>query len=217
MNKNLKKLGIMALVAVVAVGSYFVSGTYAKYTSKISGTDSAQIAKWAWNYKGTAITGDNTISFDLFNTIKDSNGSNETDVVANKIAPGTKGEFSFSFQNLSEVTATYDLVVSATKGAAVADAYIEYSLIGTDAADDWTTDLATLASDNDTLAVGSDAVTETVYWRWSYERGTGDTLTANDAADTAVGFAAGWYNDAETSAADKTITINASVRFTQVD
>ncbi len=213
MNKNFKKIGTMVLVAVVAVGSYFVAGTYAKYTSRISGSDAAQVAKWAWDYNGTAITGNNTVSFDLFNTILDeATDAAEGDVVANKIAPGTYGSFEFSFQNKSEVTATYDLDVEAVKGAAVTNANIEYSLVGGDSANDWTTNLARLASAEGTLAVGDPVVTKTIYWRWAYS-----VSDAQDALDTQVGFNADKYNNATTSDADKTITINASVTFTQVD
>jgi hypothetical protein len=56
---------------------------------------------------------------------------------------------------------------------------------------------------------GGTATQSTIYWRWVYENGTGDTLTANDATDTALGFAA--------NTAAPEVEIVATVTATQVD
>lgn len=211
MKKNAKKIGTTLLVAVAAVGAYFVSGTYAKYTTSLSGNDTTSVAKWAWDYNGTAITKDqSTISFNLFDTIKDSNGTdNETDVVANKIAPGTSGSFSFDFQNKSEVNAKYSLTLAVTKGSAVTNAKIQYSLVGGDSATDWTEDLATLANQSEvSLAMNSNKVEKTIYWKWVYNESA-----AQDTIDTQVGFDAGTATNAE----DSQIIVNATVTFTQAD
>ena len=55
MKSNKQKAGIMALAVLAAVGSYFIAGTYAKYTSTISGSDSADVAKWSWTINNTNI------------------------------------------------------------------------------------------------------------------------------------------------------------------
>ena len=209
MKKNTKKIVTLLLFSVVAVGTYFVSGTYAKYTTSLTGSDTATVAKWAWDYKGTALTkNDSTITFDLFDTIVDTvDGNTDNEVATGKIAPGTKGSFAFDFQNKSEVDATYNLTLTATKGSAVTNAKIQYSLIGTDAATDWTENLSTLANASGTLEVDSAKVEKTIYWKWVYNDGA-----AQDAIDTQVGFDAGLAADA-----DKQITVTATVTFTQID
>ena len=55
MKKNNRKIATLLLLAVVAIGSYFVAGTYAKYTSEIAGSDDASVAKWAWNINGDLV------------------------------------------------------------------------------------------------------------------------------------------------------------------
>ena len=222
MKKNTRKIVIVLLVAVVAVGTYFVSGTYAKYTTSLSGNDTATVAKWAWDFNETAVTSNqNTISFNLFDTIKDTNGSAEGDVAANKIAPGTNGSFSFNLQNKSEVNAEYSLAVTETRGSAVTNANIEYSLDNSS----WTSDLtALLNASNQTLLMNSNKVEKTVYWRWAYqvqESGSNPaTYATQDNADTLVGFAAVGSDTAADTAADvhaNEIKVTATVIFTQID
>lgn len=108
-------LGICT-VMVALVSLSLVSGTWAKYTSTVSGEDSARVAKWDITYtdKDTSIKGEvanRVIEFDLFNTVLDTDGgATETDIFASDgslIAPGTKGSFQFTVANNSEVNATY--------------------------------------------------------------------------------------------------------------
>ena len=47
MKKNTKKICVVLLLAVVAIASYFVSGTYAKYTRALGGSDTATVAKFS--------------------------------------------------------------------------------------------------------------------------------------------------------------------------
>ena len=131
MKNNMKKLGVLLLLCVVAVGSYFVSGTYAKYTSEVNGKDAAVVAKWQWTFGSS--TNERTIDtyaksiatdsivFDLFNTIKeiDTEG-NEVDVATASsgnpaiIAPGTQGSFEIEITNESQVKATYAVKLEET-------------------------------------------------------------------------------------------------------
>ena len=217
MNKNIKKIGTMVLVAVVAVGTYFVSGTYAKYTSHVTGTDTAKVAKWAWEINDDALANNTTIyTLDLFRTaVKDSNGTDtETDMASttHMVAPGTSGSFQIKVENLSEVDANYSVDFTEIKGSAVSDAAIEYSLNGSTYAGINSLDQAVeeLVNTNGTKTI-------TVYWRWLYQVNEGTeaepVYTNRDDADTAVGFAAA---NAATDA-DRTITITADVTLTQVD
>ena len=87
-----RTMTLFALLALVTITSYAVSGTYAKYTYNFDTSDSARVAKWGVN---------KTISIDLFNDsyiAKDAT-ANETDVASkdgeNVVAPGTEGIYAF--------------------------------------------------------------------------------------------------------------------------
>lgn len=208
--KNYNSIKIFAiLLLLVMLVLMLIVGTYAKYTTEIEGSDSSVVAKWAWQINDTDVSkSDTEFSFNLFDTIKDTDGNNETDVKTTKIAPGTKGGFEIKVENLSEVNANYNLTLKETKGQDVSDAKIEYSIIGTDEATDWTTDINTFNLTNTLLDMETGSNTLTVYWRWAYS-----PSETQDDADTAVGFLAA--NSA--SDANKTITIEAKLNFTQVD
>ena len=209
--KNYNSIKIFAiLLLLVMLVLMLIVGTYAKYTTEVEGSDSSVVAKWAWQINDTDVSkSDTEFSFNLFDTINDtSDGNNETDVKSTKIAPGTKGKFEIKVENLSEVNANYNLTLKETKGQDVSDAKIEYSIIGTDEATDWTTAISTFNLTNTLLDMESGSKTLTVYWRWAYS-----PSPAQDDADTTVGFVAA------NSASDvgKTITIEATLNFTQVD
>lgn len=209
--KNYNSIKIFAiLLLLVMIVLMLIVGTYAKYTTELEGSDSAVVAKWAWQINDADVSkSDTEFSFNLFDTINDtSDGNNETDVKSTKIAPGTKGKFEIKVENLSEVNANYNLRLKETKGQDVSDAKIEYSIIGTDEATDWTTAISTFNLTNTLLDMESGSKTLTVYWRWAYS-----PSVTQDNIDTTVGFAAA--NSA--SDVDKTITIEATLNFTQID
>lgn len=200
MKSNKQKAGIMALVALAAIGSYFIAGTYAKYTSQITGSDTATVAKWKWTINNSVIDSaeDTTYTFNLFDTIKDSDGtSSETDVASGKIAPGTSGSFDIDITNDSEVNATYAIAFTETNANNVP---IEYSTDGTT----WVSSVNSMDVSTTNIAMGASSAKKTVYWRWVYYEDA-----AGDVADTALGFAA------NTSAA--TVQVTATVTVTQVD
>ena len=198
---NKKKIATLILVAIVAIGSYFVAGTYAKYTSDVTGTDTATVAKWKWVINSTTIDSadDASYTFNLFDAIKDSNGStNETDVATGKkIAPGTSGSFDIDIENQSEVNATYAIAFTETNASSVP---IEYSTDGTN----WTNTIGSLNVGATAINMNTSATTTTVYWRWAFS-----PSAAADTTDTALGFGA------NTSAA--TVQVNAKITVTQVD
>lgn len=200
MKSNKQKAGMMALVALAAIGSYFIAGTYAKYTSQITGSDTATVAKWKWTINNSVIDSaeDTTYTFNLFDTIKDSDGtSSETDVASGKIAPGTSGSFDIDITNDSEVNATYAIAFTETNANNVP---IEYSTDGTT----WVSSVNSMDVSTTNIAMGASSAKKTVYWRWVYYEDT-----EGDVADTALGFAA------NTSAA--TVQVTATVTVTQVD
>lgn len=200
MKSNKQKAGMMALVALAAIGSYFIAGTYAKYTSQITGSDTATVAKWKWTINNSVIDSaeDTTYTFNLFDTIKDSDGtSSETDVASGKIAPGTSGSFDIDITNDSEVNATYAIAFTEANANNVP---IEYSTDGTT----WVSSVNSMDVSTTNIAMGASSAKKTVYWRWVYYEDAD-----GDATDTELGFAA------NTSAA--TVQVTATVTVTQVD
>ena len=191
---------MVRLVAVLAVVMMFtmcfVGGTFAKYTSSATGTDEATVAKWSFKVGETDIATTNTFTFDLFKTIKDSNGTaDETDmspVDGTIIAPGTRGSFDIVIKNDSQVNATYaiDYTVTNTNNIPV-----KFSVDGTN----WFDDINYLDVRSVAINMGATA-TVTVQWMWEFERTDGDTQ------DTTLG-----------SAATATLTVAAAVTATQVD
>jgi len=75
---------MMVILMLLTVGLYFISGTYARYTSTASGEGTAQVAKWAvkLNEKDMTIT-ENTFPI-TFTQVENAN------VVNNYIAPASK-------------------------------------------------------------------------------------------------------------------------------
>ncbi len=202
------KLFIAGLVTVflALVSLTLVSSTWAKYTSTATGSDSARVAKWSFIYDGEHEDAEDaakvsTISFDLFKTIKDEDGTSETDVdldgdgTEKVIAPGTSGSFTFEIQNKSEVTAQYALDYTITNTNNI-------PLLFKVNDGEWTSSLAdVVASDATKLGIGSEAKTFTIEWKWAFE--------GNDSGDTTLGQNA--VN------ADQTIIVELEITMTQVD
>lgn len=201
--KLIKFTSFVSLLTLVAAA--LVADTYAKYTTTVSGSDTAIVAKW------DVSDGDALANFDIFDVSKiyDTNGvtdytaagTSDTDVKTGTtngiIAPGTWGKFSYTLSNDSEVTVAYavDYTVD-EKGV-----YLQWSTDGTT----WTDDLADVTATK--IDIDSDKEI-TVYWKWAYEAETTPVAAGQtDAADTTLGEA--------TTAAQPTITVD--VTFTQVD
>ena len=194
---------MVRLVAVLAVVMMFtmcfVGGTFAKYTSSGTGTDTATVAKWDIRVNGSEIATSDTFTFDLFQTITDSDLiSAETDIApadGSIIAPGTSGKFSIAIQNLSQVNATYAIDYTVTNTDNIP---VEFSTNGTD----WKTNINDLDVTNVAIGLGTDT-TVTVQWRWRFEA---DNVTEGDNADTTLG-----------KDGTATLEVSAKVTATQVD
>ena len=204
MNNTRKRSSMMVrLVAALAVTMMFtmcfVGGTFAKYTSSGTGTDTATVAKWDIRVNGSEIATSDTFTFDLFQTITDSDlTSAETDIApadGSIIAPGTSGKFSIAIQNLSQVNATYAIDYTVTNTDNIP---VEFSTNGTD----WKTNINDLDVTNVAIGLGTDT-TVTVQWRWRFEA---DNVTEGDNADTTLG-----------KDGTATLEVSAKVTATQVD
>ena len=204
------------VLLITMVGFLLVSGTYAKYTTEFTGTDSAVVAKW-----DVALEGITDSKFDLFgasgvydlasvadkNDLSSETGVVDEDVVKSdkKVAPGTWGKVSFELSNSSDVTAAYTVDIKSLETtlplqfSVDGKTWVPATTIVTGTADDAVYNLG-----NGTLSMPSDAnpteATVNLYWKWDFEG------TNGDANDTLLG-----------KDATATCAIEAGVVFTQVD
>lgn len=203
--KNAKMTIVAVLVALVAVTTYSVSGTYAKYTETFTGsTDTARVAKWAITLNQNSTKVENTFDFDLFSSLKEADGTTaEGDVSSsnsdNVIAPGTGGKVELKLFNNSEVNATYKVEYTVS----LSGVPIEFSTDGTN----YTQSLADVTA----TAINSGASdTIEIYWRWAFDA---TALGRTDEDDTSLGTIA----DGETEADLPKVTVSAKVIVDQVD
>ncbi len=198
-NNGLLKFTTFVLL-VTMVATSLVSGTYAKYTTERTGTAVATVAKFSVEDNFSA----DGESFDLFATVAETDGSGtETDVAANRIAPGTGGKFKVTLTNNSEVTVVAKLTLEEVSNTS--NIPIEYSYDG----QNYFTALAfekesTLAMSGATKS--SDVV---VYWRWAFDGASSTNYQSSqtDTSDSLLGEAA----------TAPTVTVKAIATFTQAD
>lgn len=195
-DNKLVKVFLIALL-IVMVGLILVSGTYAKYTTTFTGSDTATVAKFKVSSNTTAET------FDLFKTAKEVDGTTaDAEVVNGKVAPGTGGKFDIQLTNDSEVKVHYAISLKETNESNIP---IEYSLDGTTyvTAENFA---SVLAAD---LAIGSTTQKVSVYWRWAFEGkdSTNYKTTQTDTTDYTLG----------TASTAPTVKVEVSTVFTQVD
>lgn len=203
MKKNtMMRLASVLLVAVLMT-TCVISGTFAKYTSTYTATDSARVAKWAFKVDDTDVT--STFDFDLFNTVCDYNETTDDADVKDTgadgavlIAPGTQGSASVVLTNASEVNAKYAVAFSAIYNT---DIPLQWSTNGTG----WNNNISDLDIAATTIAMGGTA-TIAIYWRWAFESGVEGAPTQTDVTDTALGLTG-----------TDTVTFSATVTVTQID
>lgn len=209
----------LLLLVLTLITSCFVGGTFAKYTTSASGSDSARVATWGFNDTGSVTLND------LFKTAYDKNVNGKADV----IAPGTTNSATFAFKfsgakAAPEVDYTFGI---STDGSTIADD------IKSNANIQWKLDNGNWGSWDEMIAavkaLSGDAsgsmryvagelpasvkdnaadVFHTVSWQWAFETATGDGQpAAQDATDTKLG------NKATLDEVKLVITITA----TQID
>lgn len=197
MKKTRKSSMMVRLVAILTVTMMFtmcfVGGTFAKYTSSGTGSDTATVAKWSFKVGAADIAATDTFTFNLFNTIKDTDNSNESDINPSDgtiIAPGTQGSFDLVIKNESQVNATYAIDFSVTNTGNIP---VQFSTDGTN----WYYGIDLLDVSSVAINMGATS-TVTVQWKWDFY--------GNDTTDTTLG-----------AAGAATITVAAAVTATQVD
>ena len=181
-NKLAKFMALVLLVTLLAV--ILVSGTYAKYTTAVSAKDTATVARWNITLNGEDISKgtQKTLKLGLFDTINDTDFTSEdSDVTAGKIAPGTTGKFEIAkLINNSDVNAQYKITYSIDNNNNIP---LEFSKDQNAADSEWKN--LSEFSMNDFVALAKDSTqgvsTGTIYWRWKFERN-------DDSADTDFGI-----------------------------
>ena len=107
----MKKMSILTvLVMLVTVTAYSVSGTYAKYTSKIDMTDEARVAKWELLLDGNKVTTEQNINlFAVSYSFKNDVYVQTLTAGENVVAPGTTGEYTFELSGNMETRFTLNV------------------------------------------------------------------------------------------------------------
>lgn len=199
-NKLAKFMALALLVTLLAV--ILVSGTYAKYTTSATGSDSATVAKWSIKLgdEDIAKSTEKTFAIDLFSTITNTDGTGEKNVKktdGSLIAPGTMGSFTLaSLKNESEVNAKYSVTYTLTNESGVP---LEFTT-NKDDESSWKSDFTSINVSNEALAMDATATTATVYWRWAFTKDT-----ARDISDTTLGTTT------------PTVTLTAKIDVEQAD
>lgn len=202
----MKKNRMMRLASVLLImtllSTSVISGTFAKYTSEATGTDTARVAKWAFNVGDNNIAQTNTFVIDLF-SYTDANVDVDGSGSEHVIAPGTTGKFDIVLTNNSEVVATYGIDFSETRTASDNGNVIpiKYSLDNTNWKD--SIDGINITSGNISLAMNGGTTTVTVFWKWDFE-----TNPNTDHIDTDLGQD---YDGVPN------VTVTAKITATQVD
>lgn len=186
MKNNKKSVMVIIALMLVVLGGYFVAGTYAKYTSEVSGTSNASIAGWKWtigneDLKNIIDTKESKYSLSLFDTIyEEDTKTSEEHVSANNIAPGTGGSFTISIANKSQVDATYKYDLSIENNL---NAKLQFK-VGENG--EWTSDIAMLSKTETDIAKETGTDNATIYWKWAYNESE-----SQDELDTQAGLNAG--------------------------
>lgn len=210
MRKN--KLFILGLVAtfVAILSLTLVSSTWAKYTSTVTGSDSARVAKWVFQYGNQSdnlsqlnLSETQQLTINLFDTILDTDGNQESDVKASVdetiIAPGTKGTGTFVLKNTGEVNAKATITFTVTNTNNIPVKFTNAAGNELEATEGvYSVGEVNLQMDS------TDGISLTLNWEWPFDNDT--TSGANDSTDTALGI--------EGTA---TLTVTVTVVFTQID
>lgn len=210
MKKNKIMRFASALLVLAMLTTCVISGTFAKYTTNVEGTDTARVAKWGFKEAAANVTLDN-----LFNKTYDKNVEGKADV----IAPGTtnSAQFGFTYDGNGAPEVAYTFKISTT-GSECADEIknnpnIQWKLDN----GDWGTwdnllDAIAALNTKETYAAGElppafeNATTHTVAWQWAFES-AGAGQAAQNTLDTSMG----------NKATLDDVTLKITVTATQID
>lgn len=176
MKKNRTTRLVVLVLFLAIVTAVIISGTFAKYTDSKSGTGTATVAKWAVALKADEQTFSEGYEFTLADTY--------TNVAAERIAPGTSGDFNVAINAAgSEVAVDYVLEIKVKDASTVPTNMKFYKTVDGEKVAFTFADGAYKIEDTIALADVGTEVTLPISWEWPYETDAG----AGDADDTANG------------------------------
>lgn len=214
MKKNVMMRVASVLLVAVMLTTCVISGTFAKYVTDATGSDTARVAKW-----GVTVTASGTTFAEKYNDAADVAG---VKVVSTEkvVAPGTYGSLAnVEVAGTPEVmvTVTYEATLTLTgfdtycplvftvNGVTYATADVKAvtpNVVCTDAADLATKVSAAIVAVTNTYGVGTDLSTVNddlgVSWSWAFEGN-------DDSKDTSLGDEAANENAATITLTVKTI------------
>lgn len=173
---------MMFTLMLMVVGAYFVAGTYAKYTSEVTGTATVEVARWSFVDDNETTT----VNVTLDGTV------DQNTLIDGLVAPGTSGSFGVNVNTANtDVGVNYTIAVTAVGNmptnlklysarSCVEEGctYDESNLLAEGTFATPITLTGTLGPQN---AIGANVE---LYWVWAYE------TTDGDDEDTADGSAA---------------------------
>lgn len=175
--RNLTTLTVIALLLVLLT-LIAVSGTYAKYTTSVTGTAQAVVAKWAFS-ASTDDTNPLVENFEIDLGETATSGYVEANGIK-KIYPGATGTITINVDNTdSEVGATLDVDATAKAGSVFTKGQFTFEKPAV------TGEGVTGDDTNGYVIPAGKTATATVTWTWEY-----DESEDADAEDTDVGEAA---------------------------
>ena len=144
MKKNLMMRLASFLLVAVLISTSAISGTYAKYVTTASGSDTARVAKW-----GVQVAVSGALFSDSYVEVADGNTPGSTDLTVKSsnsdklVAPGTKNTegITFSITGKPEVSVQIDVQI---EDGVARDVYLADGTYL-----DWTTGISTTAPDAD--------------------------------------------------------------------
>ena len=178
--KNGKRSSLLILVLLLLVGlsSVYVASTYAKYTETLDEkTGTANIAHWEFGKENNS----GKVTFALERTY------NANTLVADKIAPGTAGDFTIKLKNANTETGVhYKLGILFEE---IDDEYLSSGLKFYKDQSKTTEITASTFIEGDLNAADATETPIKIYWAWEYEA-TGDknAVEARDSEDTTIGM-----------------------------
>ncbi|MDD3168412.1 MAG: hypothetical protein PHC91_02980 [Eubacteriales bacterium] len=176
---------LVVLVAVLTlITASLVSGTFAKYTTEVSGTDTVVVANWKADFGDGGTTSSSAITtFNIFDTTADTGVANVSG--GGIIAPGTSGVFNVAYDTSAQVARDVKITIEADNLEALT--YLKFYK-GTNTSGDEITaavHAGTLGNLlNESFAADEDGDgTVSVYWIWPFSADA-----TQDAADTLDGI-----------------------------
>lgn len=163
------KIGAAAVVLTLVTGS-LVGGTFAKYTSTVSGTGTAQVAKWAIAMREA----DKSLSNDFNITLQNENSAAKTQ--ENVIAPGSSGQINLTIDGTdTQVSFTYSIKIDKSKLKNVPIKFYSDKIGGTEVDFGETTEGVIVNADIDANAQNK-VIEVPIYWAWVSSSDGDDTL-----------------------------------------